>query len=235
VTQKEEIPGVAPSPGGLAKDVARLYSYAHVEEGSYRVFPRAHRPASESRPLAEVAPEAAPEQTPAPPASATSVAAAQPEQAKSAAPSTAAPNVVEPNRPNPQIHVAPRPLALAPLPPLRGEPSSIQKSAIGIVSIAGGVGKTTLAANLGRILGSRNEHVLLVDASGSGLLPFYFGAEDLRSGLRTFLAPEPGSLPIRVLGPERVTKEWLERDVKAAMTSVRHPSVYCRSFFPFAQ
>jgi cellulose biosynthesis protein BcsQ len=210
VTQKEEIPGITPSPGGLAKDVARLYSYAHVEEGSYRVFPRAQKSTPETRPLAEVAPEAGPEQTPAPTAPAASTAAARPERAESAAAPVSVPAPHDSGR---RMHVAARPLASAPPPP-RGEPSHTQKSAIGIVSIAGGVGKTTLAANLGRILGSRNENVLLVDASGAGLLPFYFGAEDLRSGLRTFLAPQPDSLPIRVLGPERVTQEWLERDVK---------------------
>jgi cellulose biosynthesis protein BcsQ len=89
------------------------------------------------------------------------------------------------------------------------------------VSIAGGVGKTTISANVGRILSERGEHVLLVDATGSGLLPFYFGAEDMRSGMRTFLAPEPELPPIRILGAERVTHEWLAEEVKPAMQTAQ--------------
>ena len=89
--------------------------------------------------------------------------------------------------------------------------------ALAVYSLAGGVGKTTFCASLGRILCSLGEPVLLVDASVSGLLPFYFGATDLRSGLRTFLAPEPHYPPLQVLGADEVTKEWLDGDVKTAM------------------
>jgi cellulose biosynthesis protein BcsQ len=195
------------SQSELAKDVARLYSYAHVQEGSYRVFTHSPKPHPSGRPLTEVSQSEASTVTPAPPPP---VAAAPPKPATTSAQPSPAPS-------SPALQA---PFATHPLPPIHsalGEPGTTSKTAIGIVSIAGGVGKTTLAANLGRILGSRSEHVLLVDASGSGLLPFYFGAEDLRSGLRTFLSPEPDSLPVRVLGTERVTHEWLEHDVRAAM------------------
>ena len=203
--------------GGLAKDVARLYSYAQVQEGSYRAFSHSSKIRPARRPLEEVS-QGQPLATAAP-APATSTETALPESA------------ADPVPPGPAISIpatlsSPRqaPAAARPSPPIHSllsEPGTNPKTAIGIVSIAGGVGKTTLAANLGRILGSRNERVLLVDASGSGLLPFYFGAEDLRSGLRTFLSPQPDSLPVRVLGAERVTREWLEEEVKAAMSTAQ--------------
>ena len=197
------------SQGGLAKDVARLYSFAHVQEGSYRVFSHSPRSHPAGRPLAEVSQEQA---------STTALASAPP--AETAPPGPVAASA--PSMPATSSSAPQAPVAAHPLPPIHSvlsKPGTTPKSAIGIVSLAGGVGKTTLAANLGRILGSRSEHVLLVDASGSGLLPFYFGAEDLRSGLRTFLSPEPDSLPVRVLGTERVTHEWLEQDVRAAMST----------------
>jgi cellulose biosynthesis protein BcsQ len=86
-----------------------------------------------------------------------------------------------------------------------------------VYSLAGGVGRTTLCANLGRVLCSMGEQVLLVDASGSGLLPFYFGASDLRPGLRTFVAPGMNYSPLRVIGADEVTAGWLKSDVESAM------------------
>ena len=62
-----------------------------------------------------------------------------------------------------------------------------------VVSLAGGVGKTSLVATLGRALASLGERVLLVESVRLGLLPYHFGARALRSQvLRTF-APPPGS------------------------------------------
>ena len=59
-----------------------------------------------------------------------------------------------------------------------------------IFSLAGGVGKTSLVATLGRALSARGERVLLVDTAAYGLLPFFFGAGDQRPGmLRTFSPP----------------------------------------------
>ena len=61
---------------------------------------------------------------------------------------------------------------------------------LAVFSLAGGVGKTSLVASLGRALSSRGERVLLVDTSAYGLLPFFFGARDQRPGmLRTFTPP----------------------------------------------
>ena len=62
--------------------------------------------------------------------------------------------------------------------------------ALAIFSLAGGVGKTSLVATLGRALSSIGEKVLLADTTSHGLLPFYFGASELRTGVvRTFSPP----------------------------------------------
>ena len=80
-----------------------------------------------------------------------------------------------------------------------------------VFSLAGGVGKTSLVATLGRALSARGERVLLVDTAAFGLLPFFFGARDQRPGLlRTFSPPgASGDAPIQMvtidpesLGPE---------------------------------
>jgi cellulose synthase operon protein YhjQ len=61
---------------------------------------------------------------------------------------------------------------------------------LAVFSLAGGVGKTSLVASLGRALSSRGERVLLVDTAFFGVLPFFFGARDQRPGqLRTFNPP----------------------------------------------
>lgn len=66
-------------------------------------------------------------------------------------------------------------------------PSPAQAPVLAIFSLAGGVGKTSLTATLGRVLSAAGERVLLVDTASYGLLPFYFGAQDQRPGqLRTF-------------------------------------------------
>lgn len=59
-----------------------------------------------------------------------------------------------------------------------------------VFSLAGGVGKTSLVATIGRSLSSMGEKVLLTDTTSHGLLPFYFGASELRHGtVRTFSPP----------------------------------------------
>ena len=88
---------------------------------------------------------------------------------------------------------------------------------LAVHSRAGGVGKSTLCANLARVLCSLGEQILLVDASGSGLLPFHFGANEVRFGLRKFVAPGMTYSPLRVIGADQVTAEWLDGDVRAAM------------------
>ncbi len=62
--------------------------------------------------------------------------------------------------------------------------------ALAVFSLAGGVGKTSLVATLGRALASLGEKVLLADTTSHGLMPFYFGASELRAGVvRTFSPP----------------------------------------------
>ena len=93
---------------------------------------------------------------------------------------------------------------------------------VAIFSLAGGVGKTSLVATLGRALSARGERVLLVDTAPFGLLPFFFGARDQRPGLlRTFSPPgASGDTPIQLvtidpegLGPENAAQEVLTGEI----------------------
>lgn len=93
---------------------------------------------------------------------------------------------------------------------------------VAVFSLAGGVGKTSLAATLGRALSSRGERVLLVDTAPYGLMPFFFGAHDQRPGvLRTFSPPgASGDAPIQMvtidpdtLGPETAAQEVLSSEI----------------------
>jgi cellulose synthase operon protein YhjQ len=62
---------------------------------------------------------------------------------------------------------------------------------VAVFSLAGGVGKTSLVATLGRALSTQGERVVLADTTSHGLLPFYFGVRELRAGVvRTFSPPE---------------------------------------------
>jgi len=94
--------------------------------------------------------------------------------------------------------------------------------AMAVFSLAGGVGKTSLVATLGRALAARGERVLLVDTAAFGLLPFFFGATDQRPGkLRTFSPPGVSSdAPVQMvtidpegLGPEQGGQESLSGEI----------------------
>jgi cellulose synthase operon protein YhjQ len=77
---------------------------------------------------------------------------------------------------------------------LRAKPSDGQAQLLALFSLAGGVGKTSLAATLGRALSLQGERVVLTDTTSSGLLPYYFGERKVRPGeVRTFLPPEGSS------------------------------------------
>jgi len=97
----------------------------------------------------------------------------------------------------PSAQAAPAPTARAPV--------------MAVFSLAGGVGKTSLVATMGRALSARGERVLLVDTADYGLLPFFFGACDQRPGLlRTFTPPaSSGDAPIQMitLDPESLGSE----------------------------
>ncbi len=93
---------------------------------------------------------------------------------------------------------------------------------LAVFSLAGGVGKTSLVATLGRALSARGERVLLVDTAAFGLLPFFFGARDQRPGqLRTFSPPAAsGDAAIQMIavdpdsmGPENASQEVLTAEI----------------------
>jgi cellulose synthase operon protein YhjQ len=90
-------------------------------------------------------------------------------------------------------------------------PTAARAPVLAVFSLAGGVGKTSLVATLGRVLSARGERVLLVDTAAYGLLPFFFGARDQRPGLiRTFSPPvASGDAPIQMitLDPETLDSE----------------------------
>jgi cellulose biosynthesis protein BcsQ len=107
---------------------------------------------------------------------------------------------------------------------------------IGIYSVAGGVGKTTVSANLAKTLCSLGEQLLLVDASGRGLLPLYFGATQLKAGPRKFVAPGVNAPFIQVIAADTVTSEWLNGEVKPLMSGSQRTIVdlgpLCGSLLP---
>jgi cellulose synthase operon protein YhjQ len=80
-----------------------------------------------------------------------------------------------------------------------------------VFSLAGGVGKTSVVATLGRVLSARSERVLLVDTAAYGLLPFFFGARDQRPGLLRTFSPPPssGDAPLQMitLDPDTLAPE----------------------------
>ncbi len=77
-----------------------------------------------------------------------------------------------------------------------GAPSGkkeMRTAPLAVFSLAGGVGKTSLVATLGRALSSLGEKVLLADTTSHGLLPYYFGASELRPGVVRTFSPPSGS------------------------------------------
>ncbi len=234
----------------LAKDVARLYSWANVDDAPYRDFFRVRR--EQNKPQIEQKTQEKPEdklgkipgiQTPV---SGESAAAEQVQLDSPKPPELLLQPVESP------ISIVPVPSdssaaeshrsslrgtqwrepAIEPshsIPPVeqqtaniehQGTPAAGQREfhlAMAIYSLAGGVGKTTLCANLGRALYSITDRVLLVDASGSGLLPFYFGANNLRPGLHTFADPDTNRAPLRVYSTGEITQDWLNQEVRAKM------------------
>ncbi|HEV2327146.1 MAG TPA: cellulose synthase operon protein YhjQ/BcsQ [Terracidiphilus sp.] len=109
--------------------------------------------------------------------------------------------------------------ATAPEPP-SANGSTANVPVLEVFSLAGGVGKTSLVATLGRALSTRGERVLLVEATPFGFLPYFFGANDCRPGeLRTFRPPASSSdAPIRLatVDSESLPTEGTEQDSLAA-------------------
>ena len=108
------------------------------------------------------------------------------------------------------------PMEVAPAPAVSRAP------VLAVFSLAGGVGKTSMVATLGRALSARGERILLVDTAAYGLLPFFFGARDQRPGmLRTFSPPGASSdaaiqmvtIDPETLGPENAAQETLTSEI----------------------
>ena len=64
---------------------------------------------------------------------------------------------------------------------------------LAVYSLTGGVGKTSLVAAVGRALSGIGEKVLLADTTVPGLLPYYFGAREVRPGVMRTFSPPNGS------------------------------------------
>jgi cellulose biosynthesis protein BcsQ len=85
-----------------------------------------------------------------------------------------------------------------------------------VFSLAGGVGKTCVVANLGRALAALGERVLLADTAAYGPLPLYFGSREFKPGVvRTFSPPgRENDAPVQVLTlePERYPGDGTDED-----------------------
>lgn len=219
---ENEQPETAKANNDLAKDVAHLYSWAQVENVPYHDFSRQRKQA-----LASKKPVSTPASSPdAPPRLEHTVRSLGTEIEKPAeSPIQAAQEIpITPLVPEMPLSQVIPPVVVPEVPAAavarhvpQPSKSPMDVPVLAIYSLAGGVGKTTICANLGRILCALKEKVLLADASGSGLLPFYFGASDLRAGLRTFISPEPSYPPLQVIGADIFSKDWLEQELKPAM------------------
>jgi len=90
-------------------------------------------------------------------------------------------------------------------------PREAQVPVLCVLSLSGGVGKTSMVATIGRTLSAMGERVLLADATPHGLLPYYFGAHELRPDVvRTFSPPpESKDAPVFMVNYEA---ERLSRD-----------------------
>lgn len=87
------------------------------------------------------------------------------------------------------------------LPAMEATPRGGLKTPIlAVISLAGGVGKTSLVATLGRVLSSLGEKVALLDTTPHGLLPFLFRESGLHPGeLRSFSArAESEPIPLAI-------------------------------------
>ncbi len=97
--------------------------------------------------------------------------------------------------------------------------SAVQTPSLAVFSLAGGVGKTTLVATLARALSSFGEKVLVAETTAHGLLPFHFGANELRPGVvRTFAPPTGGAdAPIQLVSydAERIGGDPSRQDALA--------------------
>lgn len=80
--------------------------------------------------------------------------------------------------------------------------ADLKAPVLALFSLAGGVGKTCLSANLARALSSRGERTLVAETTPYGVLPFYFGAQDLRPGVVRTFASDLMDAPIQVISTD---------------------------------
>jgi cellulose synthase operon protein YhjQ len=80
-------------------------------------------------------------------------------------------------------------------------PDGTRTALVVVFSLAGGVGKTSLAATLGRALAAQGEKLVLTDTTSHGLLPIYFGAQEIERGVvKSFAARgESADAPISMV------------------------------------
>ncbi len=87
--------------------------------------------------------------------------------------------------------------------------------ALMVFSVAGGVGKSSLVATLGRILAAHGEHVLLVETTPLGLIPLFFGSREFRPGFKSGVvrsfSPPPGSTDAPVRAVTLDAEQYLQR------------------------
>jgi cellulose biosynthesis protein BcsQ len=199
--EKTEIQDVSPATlqREPANDVAMLFSWAKMESTPYRDFSRQRKPPQK---------DAGDNNTSQEPVTSTATVSSpilEPASISAASPVSPSVPASVPHRPPITMHTS----------------SGRESPVVAVYSVAGGVGKTTLSANLGKILCSLGEQPLLVDVSSRGLLPFYFGATEARAGSRKFVAPGENAPFVQVMTAEQVTNEWLEGEVKHAMSSAQ--------------
>jgi cellulose synthase operon protein YhjQ len=108
--------------------------------------------------------------------------------------------------------------------------AELQMPILAVMSLAGGVGKTSMVATLGRMLSAMGEKVLLADMASVGLLPYYFGARELRPGVMRTFSPPAGSTdaPVYMVSLETdqvitdvVGQERLLEDLRRASRGVQ--------------
>jgi cellulose synthase operon protein YhjQ len=81
--------------------------------------------------------------------------------------------------------------------------------AVAFVSLAGGTGKTSIAASVGCLLAAEGIRTLLVDTHIYGLMPLFFGAREVSPGSsRTFASAD--SAPVRVMTLDRASHDGEE-------------------------
>jgi cellulose synthase operon protein YhjQ len=109
---------------------------------------------------------------------------------------------------------------------------------LAVFSLAGGVGKTSLVATLGRALASLGEEVMVADTTSHGLLPYYFGATELDSGLVRTFSPPSGSndAPIHLVGydvercfSDKIAQQVLANEIADAAADVQRLLVDCNA------